>query len=104
MLKRQPREIDNLNLSSAKFSAKEVDQMKRFFMLFLGVLCLALFLGGCGKREEPAKAPSPKAEQKAAPAQPEAAKPAAESKEQAAPAQPAEEKPAAEKPAEPKKP
>lgn len=78
--------------------------MKRLFMLFLGALILAFILGGCGKKEEPAKAPAPKTEQKGAPAKPEAAKPEAEKKEQAAPAQPAEEKPAAEKPAEPKKP
>ena len=78
--------------------------MKRLFIVFLGVLCLTLVLGGCAKKEEPAKPPKPAAEQKVAPAKPEAVKPEAEKKEPTAPAQPAEEKPAAEKPAEPKKP
>jgi len=55
----------------------------RHFISILSVTLLALTLGfGCGKPEEPAKAPKPAAKLQAAPAKKEAAKPKPQAQEQ----------------------
>jgi PBP1b-binding outer membrane lipoprotein LpoB len=79
-------------MATSKSNPKEVIHMKRFILL-IGLLCLALILSGCGKKEEPAPAEKPAVEQEkqVSPEKPAAA-PEAEKKEEAAPGTPADEK------------